>query len=345
MTPQQDFIYEYSYHDLFDYATQLAEKMDVSFANNEVLFPDSTAEGYCRVFKVNDYLSYMVMQYKARQAMILRRIPTEQSHITVSFRNFSLVKSDTPLSSSPDIDTSHSSLGTIQCKSTRLPELLTIEPGFEVKVIVVLLKEGWLYNILRDSECKEKFARYLLNKESSLYLRKEFFSPKQLKLFEKVFSGSSCFQAKDVFYVSRVMHLLESFLMEVITKEDPESPFIIASHEDILMLKKAEQYMNDHLLEPFPGVDVLSRMCCMSRTKFINLFQKVYGLSSYEYSQKKRLAIAYDYLKSGKHSVCDVAQKIGYAGGNNFNVAFKKEFGVLPSEMLDKLRAPEPSVN
>ncbi|RYF84636.1 MAG: AraC family transcriptional regulator, partial [Chitinophagaceae bacterium] len=56
-----------------------------------------------------------------------------------------------------------------------------------------------------------------------------------------------------------------------------------------------------------------------------------------EYSQKRRLLIAYNFMRSG-NSVTDTARVIGYTGINNFTTAFKKEFGMLPSELIEQLK-------
>jgi AraC-like DNA-binding protein len=344
MIRQDEFKIDFTYTDLFEYAGKLAEQMNVPFDGNEIIYPENIASGYSKFFKINDYISYQVAHYTARQKMVFDRLPSSESNIVIAFRNFSFIKNGSSFFFCPDIELNKNSLGSIHCKNTQLPEKLVIESGFELKVILVLLKEDWLQHILHDSANKDKFTRYLVNQNENLLLRKEFLSPMQNKLFTKIFEGNNCFLMQNLFYDSRVLNLLESFLKEVLVKEDAESPYLFASYEDILMLQKAEKYINENLMNPFPGVDVLSRISCMCRTKFINLFQKVYGLSSFEYSQKKRLAIAYEYLKSGKYSVCDTAQIIGYAGANNFAVAFKKEFGMLPSELLERIKDMEHAV-
>ncbi len=338
MKTSEVFNLNYKYADLFTYAEQLAAELNVSFDENEIIYPSHIAKGYSKFFKINDYLSYQVVHYTTVQRMVFNRIPSSKNNITIAFINFSFVKSDNLISNFNEIALNDSSLGSIHCKSTLLSESLIIEPGIEIKVILVLLKENWAQNILSDSLLENKILHQLIQKKAELNLRKEFLSPEQLKLFTKVFQGNNSILMENLFYDSKVLNLLESFLKEVLNKEDSESPYLYASYEDIQMLQRAEHFINENLMKPFPGVELLSRISCMCRTKFINLFQKVYGLSSFEYSQKKRLAIAYDYLNSGKYFVIDTAQIIGYAGANNFAVAFKKEFGILPSELLERLK-------
>jgi AraC-like DNA-binding protein len=43
---------------------------------------------------------------------------------------------------------------------------------------------------------------------------------------------------------------------------------------------------------------------------------------------------AKDKLLAGNHSVKEVAMELGYSNLSNFTIAFKKEFGLLPSKLL-----------
>ena len=333
---EKEFYFEFSYTDLFQYAAMLAEKLGVPCTGNEVVYPPEIAEGSCKFFKINEYMSFQVVHYTARQKMIFKRLPALNSHITVTFQDFTFAKCSQHNYNCNEIILNNNSLGSIQCKSTRLQETVVIEPCLEVKVILVLMKENWVENVLHDSVSKDKFIRYLVNQDANL--RKEFLSQEQNRLFTEIFSGNTFTLLENLYLDGRVLNLLESFLKDVLTKEDAENSFLVASHDDIHMLQKAVKYIDENLKDPFPGVEQLSRICCMSRTKFINLFQKVYNVSSFAYYQKKRLSIAYEFMKSGKHSVSDTAQIIGYAGINNFAAAFKKEFGLLPSELLYKIK-------
>jgi AraC-like DNA-binding protein len=336
MKAQNNFIFDFTYIDLLEYAQSLANKLGVAFENNEIKYPSHIADGYCKFFKINEFMSFQVVHYTAKQKMVFNRYPSQSNHISITFQDFTFAKCDKHDYDCNEIILNNESLGSIQCKSTRLNEIIVIEPGLEVKVVLVLMKENWVDNVLHDSVSKEKFIRYLVNQHANL--RKEFLSIEQSKFFNEIFISKKFTLLENLYYEGRIFNLLESFLNDVLTKEETEGNLLFDTPEDIRMLQQAEKFINDSLMEPFAGVEHLSRICCMSRTKFINLFQKVYGVSSFDYYQKKRLNIAYECMKSGKHTVSGAAQIIGYTGINNFAIAFKKEFGLLPSELLDKVK-------
>jgi AraC-like DNA-binding protein len=54
----------------------------------------------------------------------------------------------------------------------------------------------------------------------------------------------------------------------------------------------------------------------------------------HEYYRKERMKAARDRLLTGNYSVKQVALELGYSNLSNFTNAFKKEFSILPSELI-----------
>jgi AraC-like DNA-binding protein len=331
------FVFEYELDDLFEYCGHLATAFNVPAVNNEIRYPETIARGNSRFFRINDYLSFQIVHYTASEKMEFRRVPGRHNHVVITFQDFSFSKCTQHDFQCNEIILTNNKIGSIQCKNTRLQETVVIEPGLEVRVIVILLKENWLENIIKDTSTRDKFYKYLVNQNANL--RKEYLSIEQQRLFCEIMDKQPVSLLENLYYESRVLNLLESFLSEVLMKEEAAEHYIFCSDEDIRMIQLAESNISENVMNAFAGVDKLSRLCCMSRTKFINLFHKVYGVSSFEYYQKKRLRIAYDMLKSGKYSVTDVASKLGYTGITNFTQAFKKDFGFLPSDLLEEVKS------
>jgi hypothetical protein len=184
---QNEFIFDFTFTDLFEYANGLANKLGVAFENNEIRYPSHIADGYSKFFKINEFMSFQVVHYTAKQKMVFNRFPTDNNHITITYQDFTFAKCDKHDYDCNEIILNNKSLGSIQCKSTRLNEIVVIEPGLEVKVVLVLMKENWVDNVLHDSVSKEKFIRYLVNQHANL--RKEFLSIEQSKFLMKFSSA------------------------------------------------------------------------------------------------------------------------------------------------------------
>jgi AraC-like DNA-binding protein len=262
--------------------------------------------------------------------------PSFENHVAITFQDFTFAKCADHNYECKEIVTTNNKIGSVLCKSTRMEESVVILPGMHIRVILVLLKEGWVDNILLNDVNTAKFNKYLVHQQANL--RKQYLGPEQRRLFNEIFEKGPLVLLENLYDESRVLNLLQTFLSDVLTKDDEEEALVFSSVEDIRMMQLAEKFISENLHSPFPGVDQLSRICLMSRTKFINLFNRVYGMSSFEYYQKERLNIAYELLKTGKYAIGEVAEKIGYSGMNNFAAAFKKEFGLMPRDLLHTIK-------
>lgn len=338
---EHEFRFSFVLHDLFEYCQQLAQAFGTDVQNDTVHYPQHIAEGGSRFFKINEFISFQIVHFKALQKMVFNRLPNERNHITISIQDFTFAQCPIHKFNCNEIIIDNNSLGSVQCKSTKINEIVVVEPGTEVKVIFVLLKENWVENVLRDDTAKDKFYAYLVDRRANI--RKEFLTPDQLKLVHEIFHVKKDSPLQKMYFESRVMNLLEGFLTDVLTKEENDTPFLFGNTEDIKNIQIAEAYISAHIDKPFAGVDAISKMACMSRTKFINLFQKVYGMSSFDYYQKKRLNLAFDAIKKKRHniSLADIAENIGYSSVSHFTTAFKKEFGILPKEFVFQLQEEE----
>ena len=75
-------------------------------------------------------------------------------------------------------------------------------------------------------------------------------------------------------------------------------------------------------------------MVSMSSTKLKKSFKEMYGNSIYSYYQKLRMQKARELLLSGKYSLKQTAEAVGYINTANFITAFKKQYHVLPAKLL-----------
>ena len=69
---------------------------------------------------------------------------------------------------------------------------------------------------------------------------------------------------------------------------------------------------------------------------FLRMFEVVTGTTAGEYIRRRRLSLAAQRLSTGDHRVIDIALAFGYESADAFAKAFKREFGVNPSEAKEK---------
>ena len=137
---------------------------------------------------------------------------------------------------------------------------------------------------------------------------------------------------------NRILLLAEKFLNSFLTKATFSLPdgkaWIKGKEKDLDALKSIVQILSDNQLNKFPSIETLSKTAMMSSTKLKTRFKQIYGMKLYEFYNRNRLEQAREMLRTGDFSVKQVGINIGFSNLSNFAKAFKKEFGVLPKEVL-----------
>ena len=80
-------------------------------------------------------------------------------------------------------------------------------------------------------------------------------------------------------------------------------------------------------------IEELASISCTERNYFIKLFKKNMFVTPYQYIKNYRMTKAVSLLERG-YPVSDVGIRIGYSDVSAFSHAFKKEYGIYPSEFI-----------
>lgn len=101
---------------------------------------------------------------------------------------------------------------------------------------------------------------------------------------------------------------------------------------DLARLRRACDYI-DANHESRLHVDQVAQAAGMSVSALQRLFHAAHGTSVLEFARVRRLEQARQALESGHHSVTEVALNAGYGSSANFATAFKRQFGLSPSQV------------
>ncbi len=103
------------------------------------------------------------------------------------------------------------------------------------------------------------------------------------------------------------------------------------AHEGGDVAKRALEWIDERLFDPF-SLPELARHCGTSESTLLRAFRKETGSTPAEYQRSRRLDEAHLLLVSGRFSVGEIAQRVGYGNLAAFTVAFGRKFGHPPSE-------------
>lgn len=118
-----------------------------------------------------------------------------------------------------------------------------------------------------------------------------------------------------------------------------EAPSTGITPEDLEAMMRIHNILITNYQQEFPSIQTLSKWALMSESKFKKLFKKVFGAGPFEYYQKNRMQKAKELIMEGRYSISQIGNMLGYQNLSNFSCSFKKEFAVLPSNILRLARA------
>jgi signal transduction histidine kinase/DNA-binding response OmpR family regulator len=107
---------------------------------------------------------------------------------------------------------------------------------------------------------------------------------------------------------------------------------ITTSSLDEELMKNALLVVEKNIDNSEYSVDELASELAFSRRQLSRKFQSIIGLSPGEFIRSVRLKRAAQLLEDSQHNISEIADKVGFGTIKYFNLNFKEEFGVTPTQ-------------
>lgn len=124
----------------------------------------------------------------------------------------------------------------------------------------------------------------------------------------------------------------ELFLLQIQGLKSCSSQNSRLKINDIECLHEAKSYIEQNYHHPCSIVE-LARKIGINQTKLKNGFKELFGNTIFGYIRDLQMEEALQLLLDKKLYVSEVADQIGYKHAQHFTAAFKRKFGILPSEL------------
>lgn len=122
-----------------------------------------------------------------------------------------------------------------------------------------------------------------------------------------------------------------TFYERKLSSQGPQLP-----KEDIeIAFKVKDEILSD--LSESPTINELALKYGVSQSKLKQIFKQVFGKTIYQLYQGVRMEKAKTLLSSKEYKVSQVGYELGYSNLSHFSEAFKKQFGVLPTQYIESL--------
>jgi len=312
---------------------EFARLFNLEVKKKKVVIPPHMGHGYVYASNISKDISYIVINSVMKHDLMLVRKKTAAFGLSLSFNQIA-ISDFVKLSGKHDSITDTSSyLNNIYLSSTNTELELTYSAGSDIKIVVVLFSP----TLIKKSVKKAILLNLQLYTDQGLQnMYREPITFAYRSLLDDIFNNDTDSPISNLVLHNRILVLTEKFLAAFLERDSKRDSVKSRKlkEKDAQALMDVEEILSKATLDKFPSIAVLSKTARMSSTKLKTKFKSVYGMKLYEYYNRNRLEKAKDLLQSGKYSVKEVGMDIGFSNLSNFAKAFKKEFGILPNEML-----------
>ena len=197
--------------------------------------------------------------------------------------------------------------------------------------MLVLSKEYYLHLVDFCSPMHEEFVRDM---EKGIYTSFSeddlFVTPEMRKSIDDIRDCKQEGMLKRLFTDARVLELIMYQLEQFGKYVDPEK--MVLRDEDITRLESAREILEQDYMNP-PTQKQLSKMVMLNEFKLRSGFKQYFGSTIYDYITRLRMEVARKLIVQESKNMYEVGIEVGFKHQASFTNAFKKYYGILPSEV------------
>lgn len=132
---------------------------------------------------------------------------------------------------------------------------------------------------------------------------------------------------------------IEDYIAETFKAIIKDNPKLAVIFKEFSLAKRADLslFMKTNYMLKLP-INQLALMSGRSVSTFTREFKIIFNTTPHKWILKKRLQLGYKLLEEGRKNVSEINLEAGFEDLAHFSKAFKKEFGVNPSEIKQKIK-------
>lgn len=131
--------------------------------------------------------------------------------------------------------------------------------------------------------------------------------------------------------------MIEARLLQILLSSDEQPRQSNSGSKHAQRLQRCHDYIDEHLQLQLRAASV-ARYLQLSPSRFIHWFKEAGGQPYRSYLQRQVLKEAARLLAQSQRSITDIALDLGYHTPSAFAAAFKKQYGIQPSQFRKSVR-------
>jgi AraC-like DNA-binding protein len=321
--------YSFRLENFESWLDDFAARLNTTVNDHLLTMPAHMGKGTILAQNINEHFSYAVMDFTLDRDLELVREKGEAKAFSLSFNQVEMQKELQVGYVQHIIADKRPFRNDIFLTDTRDTALVRIAAGSSVKRLLIFCSHEMASQYLPQ----ELFAKLVsFARENSASENQLFISLPHRTMLKEIFEIRDNDALNQVKRLSGIIHLVEKFLYSFLRQEQAALPRTVKKN-DLESMQHIEQILSSRL-EGFPSLEFLAHDVFMSTSKLKNLFKQVYGHTLYDYYNKSRLQRAKELLVTGQCSIKQAGSEIGFSNLSHFAKAFRKEFGILPRDLV-----------
>jgi len=204
--------------------------------------------------------------------------------------------------------------------------------GERITIVGVEIEPEWLEAFLTDEQYDTDTLKCLFKGEDWKVSFYPTVTRKMRSLAQQLWNAPYRGAAKRIYLQAKVLELLAMHL-DVISNHSSQTPCSRLKPETIARLHCAKEILTSQFANP-PSLPELARQVGVSNRTLHRGFQTLFNTTVVGYLTQRRLEQAEQLLRQGNLKVAEVANLVGYEHLGHFAAAFKRQFGITPSQCL-----------
>lgn len=205
-------------------------------------------------------------------------------------------------------------------------------PGVNYNYFLVVLSKAYYFHLInQDSILHADFVEEIKNgKYTSISAKDLLVSHEMKQIINDITECRKTGELKRLYTEAKILELL-MLQMEQIQSGQMEDVRTFSDLEQE-KIEQARDVLDKSFVNP-PVLPVLSRMVALNEFKLKRGFKAYYGTTIYGYITRLKMEHARHLLIDRKMTIREVTYKVGFKHQSHLSEAFKKYFGILPSEI------------
>lgn len=284
------------------------------------------AEGYLQDIELRTGLFLTISEYQWREPVTME-LPEREHCVQFSFFISGDVKCDLENASGSDGET-------LLCGCGMAPKTL-VHFSQSVKTIDIHINADAFKTFLGipDDAITPEFKNLFRKSDQEYYIRVGTITTQMQLVLLQIMQCPLQGLFKRIYLESKVMELIALRLQQDRIGNTIFHPQNTLKRHITERIYHAKNILERHLDNP-PSLSELATQVGISEYQLKDGFQKIFGVSTFQYLHQYRMEKARLLLYERSMSIAEVANTVGYSHLGRFSVNFKRKFGISPSDCL-----------